>query len=37
MVDTEFETAYAVVTVFIDRIEIDGFGRVPDRVLFLTE
>ena len=35
MLISELETAYAVVTVFNNRIEIDGFGRVPDRVLTL--
>jgi hypothetical protein len=35
MLISELETAYAVVTVFNNRIEVDGFGRVPDRVLTL--
>lgn len=34
MVDTE-TSAYSVVTLFGDRMEIDGFGRQPDRVLEL--
>jgi hypothetical protein len=33
MVDTPDQNAYAVAEVFRDRIEIHGFGRVPDRTL----
>lgn len=34
MVDTE-ETSYAVLTVHPDRLEVQGFGREPDRLLLL--
>ncbi len=33
MVDTRFSTAFAVVELFDDRIEIEGFGREPSRTL----
>ncbi|MEM7457386.1 MAG: metallophosphoesterase [Planctomycetota bacterium] len=33
MVETEVETAYAVVSCFSDRIEIEGFGLEPDQNL----
>lgn len=33
MVETEKETAYAVVRCFKDRVEIDGYGAEPDRVV----
>lgn len=33
MLETAATTAYAVVEVYADRIEIDGFGRATDRVL----
>lgn len=36
MVGTPTETAYAIVTVFADRIEIEGFGREDSRTLPLA-
>ena len=36
MVETENETAYAVVECYADRIQIDGFGIEPDRELGST-
>lgn len=33
MVETPEETAFAVVEVYADRLEIDGYGRVQDRTL----
>ena len=33
MVETEKETAYAVVRCFADRLEIDGYGLEPDQTL----
>lgn len=36
MVDTETENSFAVVSVFTDRIEIEGFGREDSRVLSLA-
>jgi hypothetical protein len=33
MVDTPSETAYSVVEVYVDRIEIRGFGREENRTL----
>ncbi len=37
MVETEDETAYAVVDVHGDRLEITGYGRQPDRVLEIPD
>ncbi|WP_121613624.1 metallophosphoesterase [Mesobacillus foraminis] len=37
MVETEESNAYSVIKIFKDRIEIDGFGREPDRVLDLKK
>lgn len=33
MVETADTTAYAIIEVYPDRLEIEGFGRTPDRVL----
>lgn len=34
MVETASDNAYAVVAVFADRLQVSGFGREPDRVLW---
>lgn len=36
MVDTETENSFAIVSIFADRIEIEGFGREESRVLSLS-
>jgi manganese-dependent ADP-ribose/CDP-alcohol diphosphatase len=36
MVDTEQDTAFSVVRIFSDRIEVQGYGREEDRVLGLS-
>ena len=33
MVETETESAYAIVSCYSDRVEIEGFGLEPHRVL----
>ena len=35
VVDAPDENAYAIVHVFSDRLEIEGIGKVPDRVLYI--
>lgn len=37
MVDTPDTNAYSIVRVFKDRLEIDGYGREPDRVLTIEK
>ncbi|MBB3608769.1 metallophosphoesterase [Rhizobium sp. BK602] len=37
MVDTEYDNAYAIVSVYDDRLEIAGFGREESRVLALGQ
>ena len=36
MVETATETAYAVVAVHADRLEVTGYGSEPSRVLRFT-